>query len=155
MKTQQAMQEFVTDCRVGDLSDMTIRQYTQVIKRFARVHPKLPVTTPKARAYMASLYECGYSPHTTYDHIKCLFRFLAWCANEYSIPNPCTNIRKPKQPQSVVRAVKITDFIAMFDGARQTHIGTAYGYRYESGRIGKPNPKSIAVPSSPYNGQGR
>jgi integrase/recombinase XerD len=54
------------------------------------------------------------SEFTINGYRRALHRFFAWCATEYSVPNPMARIAYPKMPDSAPKAIEIDDVVKMF-----------------------------------------
>ncbi|MCB9455148.1 MAG: tyrosine-type recombinase/integrase [Anaerolineaceae bacterium] len=59
----------------------------------------------------------GLSLESIAGHIRALHRFWRWVAAEYNVPNPMTNIRRPKRKFPKPKGVNLTDVEALLGAA--------------------------------------
>ncbi len=135
MLLEAALQEFLLACRADGLSPDTIHWYRSLLAVFCQQFPEtelIEITTPMLRDYIVQLQERktryagakqrpkmkgGLSLESIAGHIRALHRFWRWVAAEYNLPNPMTNIRRPKRKFPKPKGVKLPDVEALLAAA--------------------------------------
>lgn len=76
MKTQEAIDGFLTRCEVRGLGSETIRKYKGFLRRFAEVHPELPTDQPVIEAYLKKQKETPAHRGTHFKALQALYSDL-------------------------------------------------------------------------------
>lgn len=102
------LESFILSCRVDELSDSTISDYSYKIGRFIKYCIATKITTleqitaQEIRLFILEL-QAKQKPVSTLDYYKCIKRFFNWLlAEELIIKNPMQNIRAPKIPKMII-----------------------------------------------------
>lgn len=104
----------------------TVSSYDDRIKQFIKVlggdTPISKIATNDIRQYLADRRQT-LAKATVDSDIRSLHRFFKWSAEEYDIPNPMKNIRRPKPAQAKVKAINPADFIKMLEATTDDDMG--------------------------------
>lgn len=123
----EAVDEFMLDCEVGNLSDETIRTYKEVLDAFGRDQGDLrlaAVDVSVMRGYMASLWRRNkrgeISPHTVGKHDRHLRVFWRFCEDcGFVERSPMRGLRRPKLPEIKPSGVPHRDIIRLLEACNQ------------------------------------
>lgn len=117
MLVRDAVAEYLLSHQANGSADTTIRWYSHMLKHMlsqigdAQLET---VTTHALRQLMAD--RRGTISQATYKgYATALHALWAWLAEEYSIENPMSRIKRPRSPQPIVRAIVADDFVQMFN----------------------------------------
>lgn len=137
----RAIETFILDARAGGLSDATVRWYRSLLKRYAdtvKVDDLTSVTANDIREYIVSLkaqdvrfanapqrpaVQGHLSQSTITGHVTALHAFWKWAAREYSIANPCQNVKRMRPPKPSPKAIASTDFVRLFNSCGDDEAG--------------------------------
>lgn len=118
MQLHQAIEEFLLASGADGLKEKTLIWYGSLLKTFAFAFGDVELETiePNAiRRYLVGL-KGRYSEDTVHGHTRALHKFWRWCAEEYKVSNPMTNIRYPKQLKpKLPKAVTAADVIKLLE----------------------------------------
>lgn len=127
-----AVDAFLISCRADGLAVPTVKWYRSLLDQFRRAYASCGLdsfTSIVLREYIVSLRErIAYtdapqkpvqnhkmSGFTVDSHVVALHSFWAWAAREYVLPNPMTNIRRPKRRTPEPKFIEPSDFVKLFD----------------------------------------
>lgn len=122
MNLNSAIEDFLLACEADGLSKSTMIWYRSLLTAFSQVHTASlkDIHAGDLRRYIVKLREQDYSEDTVSAHIRALHRFWAWCANEYTMPNPMRTIKYPSKPEPKPKAASLEDIAAMYRAAEKT-----------------------------------
>lgn len=127
MLLKTAVDEFLQAARADGLAPATVKWYGACLKPLqatfsgrdlTSITPQdmraLIITTRgRQTAYSDRKSKQELSAESVRTYLTAWFRFWSWCAKEYGIPDPCGNIRKPKQSNAKPRGISQADFDAL------------------------------------------
>lgn len=134
---QDALDEYLIAARADGLSVATVKWYKSLLTAFARKLKTMAlteITTVQIRHYIISLREQGeryisapqkpkqdgkLSEATIAGHITALHAFWSWCATEYQIANPMTNIKRARRREPIPKAIAPGDFVKLLESTDQ------------------------------------
>lgn len=141
MDLQAAVNDFLLAGQADGLSPATIQwrksQLGKLTKRFVGVELE-SIETRRMREYIVELRnqtkrwvdapqrpaaDGGLSPESVSTHIRCLHTFFRWCASEYGIDNPMTNVKYPQPQTGRPKAANPRDFIALLEATGEGQAG--------------------------------
>lgn len=125
MKVQEALEDFILAAEADGLADKTIVWYRYVVGAMAAAiaHPLEEVTTKDLRQYIADLRK-RMKPDSVASHVRGLHRFWNWSAEEYALDsNPMKRIARHKQSKPTPKAIKLSDFVKMFNSTKEGDAG--------------------------------
>lgn len=100
MRTTEAIQMFIADCKYRNLSPKTIESYTWALHKLARVQPRLPAEPGPIKSLIAGQELAPESKHDLWRNLRAFYHWLA--AQEIAadamagIPPPRTRRRLPR-----------------------------------------------------------
>lgn len=140
MLLSKAIDDFLGALEADGLSPATVKWYRSVLSAFSKfdgIGMLEAVSTSFIRVYIVNLRErkayegAPQKPKQSHklalasvdSHITALHAFWAWCAREYAMPNPMSNIRHPKLREPVVKAIDHADFVRLFEATADSPMG--------------------------------
>ncbi len=111
MTVQQALDEFLLACKADGLSKATTKWYGAMLSPMVAFLADATITTTTAsmlRRWVVSLGERGLSEESVNSSKRAMLRFWKWCAKEFGVENPSSNIKHPGtskgNPRSAISA---------------------------------------------------
>lgn len=141
MKLQTAIDDYLVACQADGLRPATVQWYRSTLGAFAVAIGDdilAAITTRRIRAYIVELrsrsqryidapqkpvQRGGLSSASIAAHVRALHAFWNWCAREYEIENPMTNIRRQRSPDPEPKAITAGDFVKLFDATESSRNG--------------------------------
>jgi integrase/recombinase XerC/integrase/recombinase XerD len=113
------LKSFLLSCRTEQLSPRTLEDYQLKIGVFLKfchannlVNPE-DVTANHVRLFLIGLQE-HCKPSTVADYYRTVKRFFNWMIGEERLPaNPMVNIKKPKEPKTLITPFSTDDIFKM------------------------------------------
>lgn len=141
MLIHEALDDFLLSCRANRLSQKTVKWYTSLLTDFVEHFQGQELTVIDARMirqYTVDLQERGQryteekqkpvqqgglADASVSGHIRALHAFWRWCAREYDIKNPMSNIKRPKIEQHAPKVIDKRDFVKLFNATGDNDTG--------------------------------
>lgn len=131
MDTRCVIKKYLQDCRDRGLSEATMVDYAGTLEVLALVCPKLPATVGhvnrvirKMMADRSTGRRKQKSLSTKWKYRKNLSAFFIWAEKRYKLRNPCRDLGRWKQPDTLPRYYTREE-IALIEGAARTDIERA------------------------------
>jgi site-specific recombinase XerD len=121
MKINDALDDFILAAEADGLAEKTVKWYRYVVGSMAAaITPDLEeVTTKELRQYIADLRK-RMKADSVASHVRGLHRFWNWTTEEYKLDsNPMKRIARHKQSKPAPKAVKLSDFVKMFNATKE------------------------------------
>lgn len=128
-KLFEAVQSFLIALEADGRADRTATWYGNILRQasdsFGASRVITEIAPTEIRVHLLAIRSRHDSPHTHQGHARALHRFWSWCAREYRIDNPMSNIAWPKQPKpdAPKRAARLEDVTAIYQVTGDDAIG--------------------------------
>jgi site-specific recombinase XerD len=106
MRTEQALQEFISSRVAANLSPATIGWYRDRLFPFARACPTLPRRPEPVEGFLASIKG---SPETKYDVYRALKTFFKFMGSRRRLPNPMEQVQAPRRPRMLMPTLELNE----------------------------------------------
>ena len=112
LKTQKAIQEYLTDCRSRGLSPKSISAYSWALGYLDRTTVRLP---KRGRELRPTIAAPGLSQGGRRDLANFLETFFLWCGREYRHPNPFSEISPIPKAKTLPRVLTAVEIDALWE----------------------------------------
>ena len=124
MLLQEAVDEFLTDCRAGGLAPKTLDVYAMNLRLFCGSTGEIDLANLQvshARHFLADLQERDLSPYTVDQYYRTLNTFFRWCVREGVLgANPIVQVRRPRLPKHIVHRLRSEQVMRLIEVVNET-----------------------------------
>lgn len=114
MRTQKAIEVFLSSRIAANLSPITIDWYRDKLERFARSCPELPEQPEPVEAFLASVKGSSETKHAHFRALKALYRFIH---ERFDAPNPIAKVAPPRRPKKVMPTLEPSEAMRLLNSA--------------------------------------
>jgi site-specific recombinase XerD len=127
MKVEQAVDVFLTALRADGVKPETVTWYRHRLSRFVAMfggRDLRKLTIDDVRAYLVQMRGLEFAPYTYFTLVRAVRRLFKWLKDEDHIGGKLhTQIKLPKLPQPLPKAIEMSEVVALLDQCNGTLAG--------------------------------
>jgi len=112
MKTLDAIDTFLFNCKARNLKPRTNRYYKDTLTRFANDWPELPTEPEPIEHFLSSIDHTPETKHAYYRALRALYNFIE---KRQHLPNPMKEVSAPQCPRKIMPTLEIDDVVCLIN----------------------------------------
>jgi integrase/recombinase XerD len=109
--TKAYIDDFLVSRRARNCTPRTISWYKDLLSPFARVNPRLPLSSPQVERFLGALDARDETRHAYY---RALRAFYTWLARREGCLNPMADVGQPRRRKKVPYSLSMAELLCLF-----------------------------------------